>query len=126
MDVLFQEIEMTQSIVQPHVRDNVRLIPVLRMKPAFRYHALGDEINDVIGLEIADTLHGSLEVVVKIELLKPKITRGAIVPFIRKKNGVQFRRATEAKDIEPLAEQMIDEMTSGEGIAPQNNGSLWH
>jgi hypothetical protein len=124
MDILLEEIEMAKSIVEAHVRDDVRLIPVLGMQPALRDHALGNEINDVIGLEIADAPDRPVEVVVEIELLEAEISAGTIGPFVRKKHRIQFRRAADAQDVEAKLEQIIDEMTSGEGIASQNNGSL--
>ena len=126
MDILLKKIEMAKPVVEFHVCDNIRLVPMLGMKPAFRDHALGDKVNNIIRLEIADALRRPVDIVIEIELGKLKIPGLAVLPLVREKHPLQFQGATDAEDANPAAEQVIDEMTSGEGIASQNNSFLCH
>ena len=56
--------------MQPHIRDHIRLIPLVGMEPAFGHHALRGEIDHVIRLEIADGGGEFVGVLVQIELLE--------------------------------------------------------
>ena len=124
MDVLLQEIEMTQPIMQPHIRDYVCLVPMFGMEPAFRYHALSHKIDHVVGLKFADAFRGLVPIVIQVELLEAKRASFVFVPRVRQKNATRLRRTTNTEDLQPLVQQVIDEMTPGKGVASQDNSFL--
>src|SRR5207237_1002022 len=126
VDILLQEIEPAETIVKLHVSDDVRLIPMLGMKPALRDHALRGEVNDVVRFEIADAFRGLVHVAIQVELLKAKLSGRMLMPQVRKKNAARLGRTAEAKHLESLVQQIIDKMTARKRIASQNDGFLCH
>ena len=64
MDVFANEIVLAKLVVQANVRQNVGLIPMLWIKPAFSHHALGGEVEDIIGTPGLDEAGDSVRVLI--------------------------------------------------------------
>ena len=87
VDVFFEKRKLSQLLVQSHVGDDVGLIPLVGMQPAFGDHALRSEIYDVVRLEVADGGGELVRMIVQVELKELELrTHGPLgFPFVGEK-----------------------------------------
>jgi len=85
MNIFFQETKMSDFIMQFYISRNVGLIPVFRMLPALRHHALRRKIKNIGRLKAADTVGNSIHIAVYIQLFKSEWTWfNREIPFVGK------------------------------------------
>ena len=85
VDILFDERELPDFFVQPHIGHHVGLIPMLGMKPAFGDHALRGKIHHIVRLEIFDGGNDPIQITIQVKLLEAEV--GGLctvpIPFVR-------------------------------------------
>ena len=59
-----KERRAAQPVVEKDVGDHIGLIPMRRLLPALRDHALGGEIHDIVRLEVVQRGHQPIEIVI--------------------------------------------------------------
>ena len=119
---------MAQFFVEADVGDDVGLVPLVGVKPAFGDHALGGEVDDPGGLEIMDGLGDAAGIVIEVQLGEMELAAGraGAAPLVGQEGRVRLGRAAAGHHLAAEREQVIHKGRARKGIASDDINFLGH